>query len=67
MFLGGGRGGVDGADVGEADAFEPVFEGELGGDEPDVAHFGIATGGDEGVAEGAVDDEGFEDEFAAGA
>lgn len=67
MFLGGGGGGVDGADVGEANAFKPVLEGFLGGNEPDIAHFGIAPVGDEGVPEGAVDDEGFEDELAAGA
>ena len=49
----------------EAAAGEPAEERIHGRDEPDVLHFGVATGWEEGVAGWAIDDEGFEDEFAA--
>lgn len=65
MFVGGGGGDVDDLNVAEAAARDPLDEGVDGGNEPDVFHFGVVLVWHERVSERPIDDDGFQNKFAA--
>lgn len=45
LFFGAGDGDIDDADVDEAAPLQPADQGGGAGQEPDVAHFGVAVFG----------------------